>query len=179
MADAENPAAMRVSAQCLRCFNGIETRDQAHDFRGADIERRQDGGFTRGERTHTRRLDSCPRAFRFGFWRQRSGTFGRGVFRQADKHPARNTQVDRQDVLVEDVILALESREFGNCGGSADFRQCDFDLIVDLQCPATLRDETPALIRVRRSPAASRSATYSSSRALAPAPTTSGSAAKR
>ena len=30
------------------------------------------------------------------------------------------------------MILALETRKFGNRRGGADFRQGDFDLIVDL-----------------------------------------------
>ena len=141
MADAEHLAAVGAPAQRLRRLHRRQPRDQANDLRSADVEHRQQGALARRDLAHARgeRLSSWLGAL-LGRVGLRPG--GGRLLGQAHEHPARNPEIEREHVLLQDAGLALEasaarrSRLRGSISGSLTSMP-DFNL----QIPAPLVDQ--------------------------------------
>ena len=71
-----------------------------------------------------------------GFEPRRHGLLG-----QTDDDAVGHAQIDGDDVLVEDPLLALEPDEARHRLGRPALRQPDVDAVVDLQGPAARRDQ--------------------------------------
>ncbi len=109
-----------------------------------------------------------------------SARCGRGILAEPRRDAARDAQVDRQHVLLEDVRLSLELGEARQRADRRRFRAAG----PRRRCPSAAssgagRRGCRRATLSRRSPAAPRSAWNSPIRVLAPSPTTKGRALNR
>ena len=145
MADAEHLASMGAPAQRLRRLHRRQAGDQANDLRGADVEHRQNGAFARRDLAHARRERPEAHGWAPFFGRVALRPRVGRLLRQAQERPARDPQVDGENVALQDARLAFEAQKRGDRGLRIGFRQLDVDARFQSEIPSALADQNASL----------------------------------
>ena len=107
MSDAQNLAAMRSPARCVRALDRREASDQANDFRRADVEDRKHRALAGRDLAQARRqrLEHHGAA---PFLARACGARSRSVGGKPREHAALGAKIEPQNVALENARLALQ-----------------------------------------------------------------------
>ena len=117
VADAEDAGEVGAPAQRVAALHRLELGDEADDLARADVEHGKGRALARRQRLHARRQAVAQEAHvstplpRIGFFFRLSSARRGGLLGEPHDDAVRHAQVDRDHVLLQDALLALELDE--------------------------------------------------------------------